>query len=40
MSKTEHGSTNVYVNFAMPDAEEMLLKAYRLTRLATSLKKV
>ena len=33
MSKIEHGSTNVYADLGMPNAEEMLVKAQLATKI-------
>lgn len=38
MSKIEHGSTNVYADLGMADAEEMLVKAQLATKIGDILR--
>lgn len=39
MSKIEHGSTNVYADLGMADAEEMLVKAQLATKIGDILRR-
>jgi len=39
MSKIEHGSTNVYADIGMADAEEMLVKAQLATKIGDILRR-
>lgn len=39
MSKIEHGSTNVYADLGMANAEEMLVKAQLTTKIAEIIKR-
>lgn len=39
MSEIEHGSSNVYADLGMPDAEEMLVKAQLATKIAEIIKR-
>ena len=39
MSKIEHGSTNVYADLGMPDAEEMLVKAQLASKIGDIIKR-
>jgi len=38
MRKIEHGSTNVYADLGMPDAEEMLVKAQLASKIGDIIK--
>jgi predicted XRE-type DNA-binding protein len=39
MSKIEHGSTNVYADLGLPDAEEMLVKAQLASKVGDIVKR-